>query len=74
MLALISLTSTISLSDDAEQNSILSGRLAGRSWSLLTEAYAACNYSEEYFEGLCLMAQRDFAGKSMRSKPMALAD
>ncbi|KAM0716422.1 hypothetical protein Q7P37_007867 [Cladosporium fusiforme] len=69
MVALVSMTSKHRLSSDMEQLSCLSQRLAERSWSLLSEAYAECRTDESYLEGLCLMAQRDFAvGNTLRAR------
>ena len=38
--------------------------LADTAWSLLSTRYAAFDIDEDFFEGLCLLAQVHFASKS----------
>lgn len=49
------------LSDRKRSREIING-LTDAAWNLLVAAYASMEVDELYFQGLCLLAQVDFAG------------
>lgn len=42
--------------------------LAADAWDMLVAAYSSSAFGEDYLEGVCLLAQRDFAGGLLLSK------
>lgn len=50
-------------SDDSHESSQMCHSMANKAWELLVDAYSSSAFGEDYFEAVCLLAQRDFAGK-----------
>lgn len=63
MLALCLQVSGISEFGSYQNSAEFRSKLATKAWRLLSDAYTSSNFDDDYFEGLCLMASRDFAGK-----------
>lgn len=65
MLALSLRTSSHPFVESRELQQKLVRNLSEAAWQLLTQAYSKMDIGISYFQGLCLLAQVDFAGEQL---------